>query len=232
MYNSPPDPHKINQKIVAQQKVKTIGTSPPAARSRWKKSLGKIGVGLSISTLLVSIYEYPGYGIWGSSIERQQWPALTATRFSDKEPTSPHVQMADLALLQAPNEQADRDSTGDRVTIKTNLQEAQAAVRLAKIDVEQAQINLETFKNNYNRYHQLVKRGGAGVEKYRQKLAEAQVAADFAIEQKSYALHGLKHAQAQLTVAENSAAKISQLARTAPVNNSSSIPSSRQRRCD
>jgi hypothetical protein len=167
-------PQEIDLKPVSQQ------PAPPIPR--WQKPLIAIGIGLGMTALVVSTLEYPSQS--------------TAMR----PPTSRSSTLANSAA----NEQA-ASTTQDRPDLaQTAVKEAKLAIALSQADVAQADINIQTFKHDYDRYQDLSKRGL--IE--RQKLVRAKHIYHFAQRQKSYALHGLKIARAQLAAAEIDAAKV------------------------
>jgi hypothetical protein len=168
----------------------------------WKKILTAILVGLGTTTVAISTIEQPGKSTaiqparLGHSIDRQ--PAITGAAAPTK--TTP----PDLRVIAANSTSTDRQPAAastapDRVKIaQAALEEAQVALALSQADVEQADINIQTFKTEYDRHQELHRRGAID----RQKLARAKKAYDFAHHQKSYAIHGLKQVKLQLAAAE------------------------------
>jgi hypothetical protein len=164
------------------------------------QTFASISLGLGIMMMGVGAIEYSGQSTalrqatFGASIDRQ--PAITRTAAPTK--TTP----TDRSLIVANSGSTDRQTAGNtpnRVQIaQAALEDAKVALALSQADVEQADINIQTFKTEYDRHQELHKRGDID----RQKLATAKKAYDFAQHQKSYALHGLKQAKIQLAAAE------------------------------
>jgi hypothetical protein len=198
MQNSQTNTSKIDNKIVLEnsalddRQVITVAPLQGQVRRlfRWEKLLASISVGLGIMMMGVGTIEYPGQSIAlrqstvRESIDRQPLPAIATT----SNPTT----------NQDPHPAA-TSAKPDRLQIaKAALQDAKVALALSQADVEQADINIETFQNEYERYQDLYKRGAGN----RQKLVQAKSGYDFAKRQKSYALHGLKQVRLQLDAAE------------------------------
>lgn len=175
-----------------------------------------MGIGLSVSS-----FDYreqsnsPDGSPLGSSSDRQQLQTLSASAIEL------NANSAKLATRPSTSERkTDRknaSSTARLATARAAVKEAKAAIALSRVHVEQADLNLQTFKNNYVRYRNLHKNSAAAPVEHRERLESARVAYNFATTQKSHALHGLKQAQAQLTVAEAGVAQVrSQLAQAMP----------------
>jgi hypothetical protein len=215
MHNPPTDTSKITEKIVTKNDLITVGCAAPLAHrvllptddrdpanitptaaapvrsmSRAQKLLAALGVGVAMGTMAVSGWESPGQS---TSLRLDPVGRSSVTETAPVKNTS-----------TAPAKIA---------TAKAAVKEAQAALTLAEVDVDRADINLQTFKTDYERYQNLPTDKAVN----RHRLAKARVAYNFAKTQKSHALYGFKQAQAQLNAAEIGVAHIqSQLARVLP----------------
>jgi hypothetical protein len=232
MHNFIPNTSKLDEKIVAKRDPMTLSIdSPPENRdildpesvtmepvkspSRWKQLLLAIGVGLSVSSFDYRESNSPDEDPFGRSIDRPQLQALSAS-------AGLNVNSAKLAARPSTTDRnTDRKNASTAAARLTTAQaavtEAKAAIALSRVHVEQADLNLQTFKSKYFRDRNLSKNSAAAPPEHRKKLERARVAYNFATTQKSHALHGLKQAQAQLAVAEAGVDKVrSQLAKAIP----------------
>ncbi len=212
---------KSNNKAVTQQDGSTasVASSSDADRavgihqvhqmSRWKKPLMSISVRLAITTVAVSTIEYPSHSTaihpatLGSKIDRLQ-PSEIATSVSKPKltPVDRPFPVATMVAIHSGDREAASTAVDRRDAAKAAVKDAKLALALSQADVAQARINTQTFKQDYDRYQDLSKRGLVNP----QQLARAKHIYNFAKLQNSYALHGLKIVQSQLAAAEVDAA--------------------------
>ncbi|PSB57544.1 hypothetical protein [Chamaesiphon polymorphus] len=205
MQNSQTDTSRIDTKIVAQDSItvdtgtaltdrQVVTTAPLKTRVRrlflWEKLFASISMGLGIMMMGVGTVEYPD-----RSISLRQ---ATVIESIDRQPL-PTITTASNLPANRDRNPVDSSTKPDRLQAAlATLQEAKTALTLSQADVAQAEINIQTFKKDYDRYQDLYKRGSANS----QQLAQARSGYDFAQKQKSYALHGLKQVEQQLAAAK------------------------------
>jgi hypothetical protein len=206
----------VNRSPVDRDPEHPVPASMPPVRStsRWKKLILLLGLGFG-----VSMFEYREQSIdahqasFGRSIyvDTQQ-PQVKLAPSIGLNMTS--AQLAASPTTSGKTNRGDASLAAAKIATATAVvKEAKSALALSRIHVEQAEVNLETFTNNYVRTQNLHRRSAVD----RHQLEQARVAYNFATTQKSHALHGLKQAQSQLTVAEVDVARVrSQLAQAIP----------------
>jgi hypothetical protein len=211
MQHGPNNTSEIDEKIikdrdliVASLRSRSANREPanaaPVGRSTdratgWKQSIAGISIGLGMTMLATIAIDYPRQSI-AFPVTFKPSPAKYAAR--------------QVAALTTPNRALIAVSTGsdrhrEAATAPDRLEQAQTAVKEAKIaialsqaDVTQAELNLQTFKTDYDRDRDLYRSGTID----RQKLARTSKIYDFAKAQKGRARDGLQQAQAQLIDAE------------------------------
>jgi hypothetical protein len=208
---------KIDARIVTDRDLTTVSTSlldnrdpvktvPVAAMSRWQKSLAVISVGVGMTMMAVTTVEYPGQATFRRSLDRQPPQAIPvlARQFSSRETAPTNVTPLDRSLAVATGSNPERDREARIATAQAAVAESKVALALSQADVAQAHINVQTFKNDYDRHQDLFKSGAVNS----QKLVRARIAYDFAKRQKSHAVDGLKQVQVQLNAAAANVAKV------------------------
>ncbi|AFY94549.1 hypothetical protein [Chamaesiphon minutus] len=197
---------KIAQNILTKEPTKIGITSPSYERDvvamaphktqpvkrlfLWEKLFASISVGLGIMMMGVGAIEYPGQ----STALRQ----VTLTESIDRQPLQTIATTSDLPAKQNRITTAPGTKPDPIQIAQAALQEAKTALTLSRADVAQADINIQTFKKDYDRDRELYKQGKASS----QQLAQAKSEYDFAQQQKRYALHGLKQVEQQVEAAE------------------------------
>ena len=183
-----------------------VKTAPVTAMSRWQKPLAVISVGVGMTIMAVTTVEYPGQATFGRSIERQPPQAIPvlARQFSSRETATTNLTPPHGSLTVATDRNLERKREARLATAQATVAESKAALALSQADVAQAHINVQTFKNDYDRHQDLFKSGVVNS----QKLVQARIAYDFAKRQKSHAIDGLKQVQAQLNAAAANVAKV------------------------
>jgi hypothetical protein len=134
-------------------------------------------------TLLVSIWSGLGIGLIVASIAGSRYVKATSTDLDIANARIVASTPSDVCI--APNP----------IQAPKPLPAAQVAFALSQAHLVQADANLQKFQSDYNRYKTLASQ----TKVTGKQLQAAKVAYDLAQLQKSSALEGLKHAQAQLT---------------------------------
>jgi hypothetical protein len=228
MDNSIANSSKVDKKIGTERDLITHRDAAPSAErdatttapvtrsiSRRTKLLAALGVGAGAITIAVSLLDYPDPAPAPKPSQRfQKQRVLVASMSRANETLADRAVRSPTIDRQLDLVRADATTAPSKmVKAKAAVKEAKTALSLSQAHVEQAQINLQTFKKNYERHQDLHKRNAVNF----QQLEQSQVAYNFATTQKSHALHGLKQAQTQLTAAEVSLDRVrSQLAQATP----------------
>jgi F0F1-type ATP synthase membrane subunit c/vacuolar-type H+-ATPase subunit K len=138
------------------------------------KPLVSIWVGLGVGIIIASVGL--GIGVITASIAVDR----------DAQATSTDLDIANTRIIAS--------TQGDVCIAQDPIKEAQVALSLSQAHLVQANTNLQKFQSDYSRYKALASQGKATDK----QLQAAKVAYNLAQLQKSSALKGLQHAQAQL----------------------------------
>jgi hypothetical protein len=234
MDNSITNANKVDRNSTTERNSTTRGEATPSVdrsdattiapvtkhsvrSSRRKKLFAALGIGVGAIAIAVSTWQYPDEPAPApkpSKRFQQQRVVLVSTS------QSANLTLADRSIgsptsdRQPDLEPAEAPSAPTKILRAiAAVKEAKTALTLSQSHVAQTEINLQTFKNNYERHQDLHRRNAIN----RQQLEQSQVAYNFATTQKSQALHGLKQAQTQLTAAEVKLDRVrSQLAQATP----------------